>query len=475
MTAPVLCQQCTRCGTYWPVAMGGAGPVPARWCPRCQGDLSRPFPLPGQQGRQAPVQQSAHRPPPQRQPPQSPAPQSPAPQPQPQVPQHGHQPGRPRPVVTGTAAQRLQAEQQYSQDPHGRTPRSRPPDPSPHDPRQGAPRRRAALPRGYRWVARPPSGTRAARTEARGHGDASPGLGPTPRYRRMPRWGLHVEPPARDTERESKDRSAAASVRTVLTATIVLFALAALAEVFRYALMLRNRGHLVHQLTVAISDATALVFGYAAMVFVVVSAVVCARWLVRARARAYEAAGEREPRRPRWMYAGLLVPVVNLVYPGVYLSELALARCRAGIDGDAPDTARGPGLGTRRRRGDSATARAAEAARGAWSVVRAHYRGLRDGARLSTLVRFWWALWVLCNLTAAGVAMARLDPSVQARADNVVYTVYADLLALAAVVVTRIIVDRVEGRRATAEDEMPVRWVLDTAADRAGASAGAPR
>lgn len=448
--------------------MGSAGPVPARWCPRCQGDLSRPFPLPGQQ----PPQQG--QPPPQQ--------------------------GQPRPVVTGTAAQRLQSEWQYSrrpqeQAPHGQAPQGRRPQgrdperPPRHDPQQGAPRRRAALPRGYRWVARPPSGTRAARTEARPH--APDDLGPTPRYRQIPRWGLHVEPPAPDTERDAKDRSAAASARTVLTSTIVLFALAALAEVFRYALMLRNRGHLVHQLTVAISDATALVFGYAAMAFVVVSAIVCARWLVRARARAYESAGEREPRRPRWIYAGLLVPVVNLVYPGVFLTELALARRRAGIDAEDPDVLRGPGLGVRRRRGDSSAARAAEAVRGAWGTVRAHYRGLRDGARLRTLVRFWWALWVLCNLTAAGVAMARFDPSVQARADNVVYTIYADLLALAAVVVTRIIVDRVEGRRAPAEDEEPARWVLDTAAlhdagrdaeaaaqgagQDAGVMAGAPR
>src|SRR5699024_1250263 len=228
-----------------------------RSCPRCQGDLSRPFPLPGQ-----------HPPPPQQ--------------------------GQPRPVVTGTAAQRLQSEWQYSrrppeqaphgqgahsQGPHGQPPQGRDPERPPrHDPRQGAPRRRAALPRGYRWVARPPSGTRAARTEARPHGPED--LGPTPRYRQIPRWGLHVEPPSPDTERDAKDRSAAASARTVLTSTIVLFALAALAEVFRYALMLRNRGHLVHQLTVAISDATALVFGYAAMAFVVVSAIVCARWLV---------------------------------------------------------------------------------------------------------------------------------------------------------------------------------------------------
>src|SRR5699024_6570024 len=129
----------------------------------------------------------------------------------------------------------------------------------------------------------------------------------------------------------------------------------------------------------------------------------------------------------------------------------------------------------RRRRGDSAAARAAEAVRTVRTTVRVHYRGLRDGARLLTLVRFWWGLWVLCNLTAAGVAMARLDPSVQARADSVVYTIYADLLALVAVVVTRIIVDRVEGRTAPAEDEAPARWVLDTASVHQGPGGAAGR
>ncbi|WP_182349175.1 DUF4328 domain-containing protein, partial [Tomitella gaofuii] len=317
---------------------------------------------------------------------------------------------------------------------------------------------RAALPRGYRWVARPPARPGAAWHPQRPDA-AQPG--PTPFYREIPRWGLHPAPPALEPDPDLKRRSAAASARSTLTVTLVLFVLAAAAEAFRYGLMLRNRSHLVHQTTVAISDATALVLGYAAMVFVVASAVTCTRWLIRVRARTFEAAGEAEPRRTRWMAAGMLVPVVNLVYPGVFLTELAAARRRAGTDDDRARADRGPGLDALRGGGPAPV----RAVRGAWATVRAHYRGLRDGASLRTLVRFWWALWVLCNVTAAAVAVQRWDPSVQARADNVVYTLYADLLAIAAVVVTRIVLDRVEGRE-SARTETPARWVMDTAAFR---------
>ncbi|WP_345602059.1 DUF4328 domain-containing protein [Tomitella cavernea] len=419
----MLCQQCTRCGTLWPVAVGDAGPVPARWCPHCQGDLSRPF-------TPAPQQQQPL--PPRRQVPQR------------QVP--------PRPVVSGTAATRLQ--------------RAGAPSPGAPPQRQA----RAALPRGYRWVARPPSAFESqpepgAARRTQGPDAASPG--PTPFYRAIPRWGLHPAPPAPEPDPDRRRRSAAASARSTLAVTLVLFVLAAAAEAFRYGLMLRNRDHLVHQTTVAISDATALVLGYAAMVFVVASAVTCTRWLIRARARTFEAAGEAEPRRARWMAAGMLVPVVNLVYPGVFLTELAAARRRAEVVDGGGRAAHGPGLDV--LCGGPAPVRAVH---GAWSTVCARYRGLRDGSSLPTLVRFWWVLWVLCNLTAAAVALQRWDPSVQARADNVAYTLYADLLAVAAVVVTRIILDRVEGRSA-ARVETPARWVMDTAAVRGAPAAHA--
>ncbi|WP_158726792.1 DUF4328 domain-containing protein [Tomitella fengzijianii] len=434
----MLCQQCTRCGTFWPVAVGPAGPVPARWCPHCQGDLSRPFTprqqqaRPGQQPPREQARQQQARPgqtlqqPPPQQPPQQPV---------------------PRPVVSGTAAARMQGAH-------------RPP---------GVPQQRqarAALPRGYRWVARPPTSDRGAPPRVQGSAAAEPG--PTPFYRETPRWGLHPAPDPAEPAPDRKRRSAAASARSTLTATLVLFVLAAVAEAFRYGLMLRNRSHLVHQMTVAISDATALVLGYAAMVFVVASAVTCTRWLIRARAQAFAAEGTTEPRRARRMAAGMLVPVVNLVYPGVFLTELAMARRRAGIADDEARTDRGPGLGGPRSGGPAAV----RAVRGAWSTVRAHYRGLRDGASLLTLVRFWWALWVLCNITAVAVAMQRWDPSVQARADNVVYTLYADLLAISAVVVTRIVLDRVEGR-ADAHNAGPARWVMDTSAFRAEPAAPA--
>src|SRR5699024_10093359 len=102
---------------------------------------------------------------------------------------------------------------------------------------------------------------------------------------------------------------------------------------------------------------------------------------------AYRAEGRREPRRVRWMYAAMIVPVVNLVYPGVFLTELARSRRRGGADGNAPDDELGPGLGAETRPARSAVL---AVARQSPYRIRAGYRRLRDGTTLLVLVRFWW-------------------------------------------------------------------------------------
>src|SRR5699024_4130818 len=112
--------------------------------------------------------------------------------------------------------------------------------------------------------------------------------GPTPRYREIPRWGLPFGPVVRTASTPGPGH-AAERARAVLTATMVLFAVAALAELMRYVLLLWGRDHLLHRVTASISDATVLVFGYASMVFVVLSVLACAAWLVRAREAAYRA------------------------------------------------------------------------------------------------------------------------------------------------------------------------------------------
>lgn len=255
---------------------------------------------------------------------------------------------------------------------------------------------------------------------------------------------------------------------------MVIFGLAALAEALRYGLLLRNRSHLVHALTVSISDATALVFGYVAMACVVASAVSCARWLLAARSEAFRAVAAQEHRRRRWLYAGVLVPIVNLVYPGVYLTELVRARQRAGTAGGVGDAAAyEPGLAVRpRRASEGGGNRAVRALSDAVAALRRglrragdRYRRLRDGSSLLALTRFWWGLWALTNITAVAAVLTRLDGSLQARADGVLYTLYADILALVAIAVTRILVDRVEGRVSHTYEE-PEFWVLDTAAMR---------
>lgn len=364
-------------------------------------------------------------------------------------------------MVTGTAAARYSAAKRAGDAASGHA---------------GGAERGGRLPRGYRWVARKPAsgaGTGRAGASSTARRQRAPS-GPTPRYRTIPRWGLPVGP-VEEAGGDPGSAREAGRARALLTATMVLFALAAVSEMLRYALLLRGRGHLVHRVTAGLSDAVVLVFGYASMVFVVLSAVACAAWLVRARAAAYREAGEAEPRGERRLYAGVIVPIVNLVYPGVFLAELVRARGRAGREAALaapPGGAFEPGLGADSRpqpfRTGSVRERLAAVRTGTarrLRRVRAGYRRLRDGTAPVVLVRFWWGLWVLANVTAFGVALQRLDGSLQARADGVLYSLFADLLGLAAAAATRIVVDRVS-ERAGPVPEQPVHWVLDAEALR---------
>lgn len=93
--------------------------------------------------------------------------------------------------------------------------------------------------RNFRWVARRPDASRR-RSPAR-----LPSDGRTPRYRQVPRWGL-LDAPAADTAAVPSRRERLAELApTLLSATFVLFALGAVAELVRYGLLLYNRTTLI--------------------------------------------------------------------------------------------------------------------------------------------------------------------------------------------------------------------------------------
>lgn len=183
----------------------------------------------------------------------------------------------------------------------------------------------AAQPPGrFRWIAvrpGPPPPPRARRRP----------LGPTPRYQTIPRWGLAdpIAAPAAGGALAVRKTASAAAVRTTLVAAGLVFAMAAGAHITRYLLLLVNRTTLLHPLIAMGSLLAGVLASLAAVVAVIAAAVMLTSWLIGRRAAAFAVHGRQDP-RPEWaLWAGCLVPFVNLVWAPVFVLELAHAeRCQ---------------------------------------------------------------------------------------------------------------------------------------------------
>ncbi|MFC9786839.1 DUF4328 domain-containing protein [Rhodococcus sp. NPDC127528] len=268
---------------------------------------------------------------------------------------------------------------------------------SPVDPSRPEPRSR----RNFRWVARRPGG----RIQP---AEGGPGPSPTPSYREMPRWGL-LDPP-REEDREpasSRTERLAELAPTLLVATAVLFAVGALAELFRYALLVRNRTSLISPTVLAVSDALVSAAGVMAPVVAVCAAAASASWLVGARAAAFGRTGRIDPRRPAEVILGCLVPVANLVLPGLYLTELG-----------------------------------------------------ESDAKTRNLIRLWWGTWAVGGaLLVLSLAMRSHD-SLQARANAVLIAALTDLVAAAVAGLTLALMRRVDGLGLAGRPRELTRWVV---------------
>ncbi len=231
--------------------------------------------------------------------------------------------------------------------------------------------------RNFRWVARTPGAV------------ADPSSGPrpatrrgTPSYAEMPRWGLLDEPVRRDDEPTRAD-TLADLAPTLLVGTAAVFALAALAEGARYALLLFNRTRLVDPLVLALSDAAVWATQIVGLVVALAAAGASALRVVEIRRRVFAARGRSDP-RPTWqIVAASVVPGVNAALPGVYLTEAA---------GDDP--------------------------------------------RLLRAVRGWWVLMVVNTVLAVVVLLWRQRDTLQARADAVLLTALLAVVAAAVAVAT---------------------------------------
>ncbi len=262
--------------------------------------------------------------------------------------------------------------------------------------------------RNYRWVARPPGRRprdgRAVRLAARRDPN-------TPRYTEIPRWGLRDAPP--QPAPGPRDRLAGLTDRVagLLMTTAAFFAVAALAEAGRYLVLLRNRTRLIHPALLFVSDASVVLTSVLAGAFALLSAIAAAGWLVGARRAAYARTGRQDPRSPRMLLCGCLIPVVNLLWPGVFLTELA--------------------------------ARA-------------------DDPRMLRAVRIWWGAWLLNGVLVVAALCWRFTRTLQAQADGVMFTLYTDLVAAAVAVLSLWVVRLCEGRDLRGRVRMPKRWLAAT-------------
>lgn len=186
------------------------------------------------------------------------------------------------------------------------------------------------------------------------------------------------------------------SVEKALASAVAALGIAAGAQALIYVLLIINRTVLLHPLIAGAALWLSRLASVAAIVAVIGCAVVLTRWL-RAR-RSVTFAHRRLPEsRPGWaLWAGCLVPLVNLAWAPVYVLELA----------DREDQL----------------------------------------ARLRKPIVVWWALWAAATAAATfAIATSRVQDA-QGIANNTVAVMVAYLVGLAAVIAAARVVRGFERR-----------------------------
>jgi hypothetical protein len=199
-------------------------------------------------------------------------------------------------------------------------------------------------------------------------------------------------------QRESEQRVAPSSrsLEKALGGAVAALGIAALVHVLIYLLMIVNRTKLLHPLIAGGATWLGRLAGLVAIAAVVHCAVVLTRWLLARRAAAFARMHLPES-RPSWaLWAGCLVPLVNLAWAPVYVLELAGREDRL--------------------------------------------------ARLRKPIVVWWVVWAVASGAALFATATSWTDDAQGIADNTVATVVAYLLGLAAVVTVARVVEGFEQR-----------------------------
>ncbi len=259
--------------------------------------------------------------------------------------------------------------------------------------------------RQYRWVARRPAAAIPDRPLSRPQGPR-----PTPRYFDTPRWGLLDPPPPAPPGKKAGLAGFAERAVPLLGAASILFGLAAAAELGRYLILLRNRTRLIDPLLLALSDSAVWATSFLALAVALAGAIAAIGWLVEARKRSFARQDRSDPRSTRTLVLGCAIPFVNLVLPGVFVTEFTR---------ESPP-------------------------------------------RTRKLIRVWWWSWVLSGVLVVVAQIWRTADSLQVQADGVLFTAFTNLLAAAVGFLTIMVIRDVDGHDVLGRRRVAKRWLIAT-------------
>ncbi|WP_343574712.1 DUF4328 domain-containing protein [Mycobacterium sp.] len=292
---------------------------------------------------------------------------------------------------------------------------SRPPGPGagwnigPHN----APR----LPPGYRWIAVRPGPPPPPRRRRRP-------LGPTPRYRAIPRWGL-VDRVDGETGPGRVQRQAPTPerIRTAFFAAAVALGAAALVHLLRYLLLVINRNTLLNWFVADAAALLSVLVSVAAVAAVMTVAYLLTRWLIARRAAAFEHAGRSESRSGRALWAGTLLP------PSAAMALAVSFAVVAATTGHSASWALMAGC---------VAFCCLPLLASVWALVyvielakaEEHYNQFRQ------VIWAWWLMWLISSVTSVFASITSGAQDSQGIANNTVAMIVAYVIALAAVLAT---------------------------------------
>jgi hypothetical protein len=273
------------------------------------------------------------------------------------------------------------------------------------------------------WVAEPPPSATPPRASL---APVSARYTGPPRYREPPRGGFPAlpwrppgEPCTPATPPEQLVRSQAGVAVPLLWALAAVALLAAVAEVWRYVLLLESRDGALSADTVAASDALVLAAGVGAVLLGLAAGGSLVAWTVQASVAAAARSGSRPSRSAMDIALGWVVPGVNLAVPGSVFAEIEHGALDRSSD---------------------------QRPRPSWSI------------------RVWWVLWALGVLTSAVTLAWSRRTGVQAEADGVVLHALLDLQAVVTAGYTAVLVGRLTALLGPVRE--PRREVVISVSDR---------